>query len=127
MPVKIAVVTEDFVNISSHFGRAPFYQVFTVQDGKIIQDEHRAKAYHGQVAEPRHDHEHHHNHADMLDPIRDCQVLICGGMGLPAFEKAQEAGLQVVLTGGLMDNAVKAFLEGVLFNDLRRVHRHAGH
>jgi predicted DNA-binding protein (UPF0251 family) len=41
--MKIAVVTENEVTISQHFGRAPFYEVFTVENGKITGKEKRAK------------------------------------------------------------------------------------
>ncbi len=34
--MKIAAVSEDGVTISQHFGRAPFYVVVTVEDGKIV-------------------------------------------------------------------------------------------
>ena len=32
--MKIAVVTDDHQTISAHFGRAMYYEVFTVVDGK---------------------------------------------------------------------------------------------
>ena len=34
--MKIAAVTEDNITISQHFGRAPFYVVVTVENGKIV-------------------------------------------------------------------------------------------
>lgn len=34
--VKIAAVSEDGVTISQHFGRAPFYVVVTVEEGKVV-------------------------------------------------------------------------------------------
>ena len=41
--MKIAAVSEDGVTISQHFGRAPFYVVVTVEDGKIVSREKRDK------------------------------------------------------------------------------------
>jgi predicted Fe-Mo cluster-binding NifX family protein len=60
----------------------------------------------------------------MFAPISDCKVLICGGMGTPAYQKAQAAGLEVVLVGGEMRMAVDAYLLGQLHSDPRRVHQH---
>jgi predicted Fe-Mo cluster-binding NifX family protein len=44
--MKIAVVTEDEVTISQHFGRAPYYMVYTVEGGKVTEKERRDKAGH---------------------------------------------------------------------------------
>jgi predicted Fe-Mo cluster-binding NifX family protein len=33
--MKIAVVTDDHLTISAHFGRAVFYEVFTISEGKV--------------------------------------------------------------------------------------------
>jgi predicted Fe-Mo cluster-binding NifX family protein len=122
MTVKIAAATEDQRNITSHFGRAPLYRVLTLDGSRIIDDEVREKAYHDQQ-EPGH-HIHDNLHADMFAPITDCQVLLCGGMGVPAFEKAQSAGLQVILAGGEIETAVQSYLNGQLTSDLRRIHHH---
>jgi predicted Fe-Mo cluster-binding NifX family protein len=117
--IKIAAVTENTQSLSSHFGRAPFYRVFTVENGVIIADEQRPKPYHGEHI-PGNGHQ--HNHADMIAPITDCQVLLCGGMGQPAYQNAVAAGLEVILTGGDIQAAVQAYVSKRLVNDPRRVH-----
>jgi len=60
----------------------------------------------------------------MFAPVTDCQVLICGGMGSPAYAKAQAAGLDIVLTGGEIRATVQAYLDGKISSDERRVHKH---
>ena len=122
MSIKIAVATEDQHNISNHFGRAPQYRVITVEESKITGNEVRSKPFHSQQ-------EHHpaggnHSHDDMFAPISDCQVLLCGGMGTPAYDKALAAGLTVILTGGDIETAVQAYLSDALTSDLRRIHQH---
>lgn len=121
---KIAVVTEDGQSISSHFGMAPEYCVYTIEDGRIADEERRAKPHHGQHPD-HHSHERHsHNHTDMFAPIADCQVLLCGGMGTPAYQKAQQAGLEVVLTSGALPQVVQSYLDGRVISDFRRIHQH---
>ena len=90
--MKIAAVSEDGVSISRHFGRALFYIVVTVENGKIISRETRDKMGHSQFAR-----EAHEGHAQEADPrghgfdpaaqnrhvrmaggITDCQVLLAG-------------------------------------------------
>lgn len=122
--IKIAVVTQDEVKISAHFGMAPNYRVFTIEAGKIVARETREKPHHKKHPQHgSHDHK-HHNHANMLAPITDCQVLIAGGMGGPAFAKAQAAGLAVILTAGEIEAAIQAYLNGELHSDQGRVHIH---
>ncbi|GAB4533459.1 MAG: hypothetical protein Fur0018_22790 [Anaerolineales bacterium] len=116
--MKIAFVTEDGVRISNHFGRAPYYRVLTLSDGHVTADEPREKAHHGAQGGG-----HTHNHGDMFAPIADCQVMVAGGMGTPAYAAAQRAGLEVILVGGDIQPALQAYLEGRLESDPRRVHQ----
>ena len=124
MMQKIAVVTENGRQISSHFGMAPAYRVYTIEDGKVVAEEERVKPHHTHHPDHNSGQAHHSLHEDMFAPISDCQVLICGGMGTPAYQKALEAGLEVVLAGGEMRTAVDAYLLGQLNSDPRRVHQH---
>lgn len=125
MAYKIAVITEDGQKISSHFGMAPLYRVFEVDGGRIISEAERSKPHHEQHPHGEGHHEGHSGgHADMFAPIADCKVLLSGGMGEPAYEKARRAGLEVVLTGGEIRQAVQNYLEGQVTSDMRRIHRH---
>ena len=44
MSTKIAIATEDGVHVSAHFGRAPYFQVLTIDSGQIVAREKRDKA-----------------------------------------------------------------------------------
>jgi len=117
--VKIAVVTNDGLTVASHFGMAEFYQVVFTEAGKIISREQRSKPHHMMhldVTESK-----LHDHQDMFAPIRDCQVLLCGGMRTPAYKSAEAVGLQVIMTGGPIENAVTAYLNGNLVSELHRI------
>jgi predicted Fe-Mo cluster-binding NifX family protein len=120
---KIAVVSDNGRKISSHFGMAPAYRVYTIDTGRVIAEEDRAKPHLTHHPDHNGRHEGHGLHEDMFAPIGDCQVLICGGMGTPAYQKAQAAGLEVMLAGGEMRSAVDAYLLGQLSSDLRRIHQ----
>jgi predicted Fe-Mo cluster-binding NifX family protein len=121
--MKLAVATVDEKTISSHFGQAPYYRVFTLIDHQVVQDETRQKPHHGQ----HEGHGQYHgqsSHEDMFAPISDCEVLLCGGMGEPAYQKAISAGLEVILTGGEINDALDAYLSNRLVSDMRRIHKH---
>ena len=135
--MKIAVITEDEVTISQHFGRAPFYLVFTIVDGKVVGKEKREKIGHNHFSgqEPGGHHEHHHEeshghdpashekHARMTDAISDCQALICGGMGMGAYESLRRLNITALVTDiNDIDQAVQSYIEGKLVNHMERLH-----
>jgi len=43
--MKIAVISDDTENVSRHFDRAPYYVVFTVEEGQIVGKEVRKKPF----------------------------------------------------------------------------------
>jgi predicted Fe-Mo cluster-binding NifX family protein len=107
--MKIATASDDQVNISQHFGRAPYYVVITVDDGKITAEETRHKASHQTFAahEPeklaegeRHGYDagSQSRHESMAEAILDCQVLLAGGMGWGAYEAMQGYGIKTTAT-----------------------------
>jgi predicted Fe-Mo cluster-binding NifX family protein len=121
---KIAFPTEDGKTIHQHFGRAPYFTVATIQDNGTVQYEQRSKAFHGQEPAPAM-HGTGHGHGPMLAPISDCQVLIAGGMGQPAYQSASQAGLKVIMTGEKsIEAALQAYQAGRLASDEGRVHAH---
>jgi predicted Fe-Mo cluster-binding NifX family protein len=54
LTMKIAVITDDGKTISQHFGRAPYYLVLTIEEGKIVNREMRDKMGHNQFASQEH-------------------------------------------------------------------------
>ena len=132
--MKIAVVSDDGLKISQHFGRAPYYVVLTVDEGKIIDREKRAKTGHHDFAarehvhtvaggrhgcdagsEPRHD--------AMAETITDCQVLLAGGMGWGAYESLKNHNIETIVTDVEdIDKAVELYLKGELPNLMGRLH-----
>lgn len=124
--MKIAAVTEDGKTIHSHFGQAPYFEVLTIENNIVVARERRSKPAHQHGA-------HHEDHAaggdthaqGMAQVISDCQVLLARGMGLPAFQALKLAGLEPILTEKQMiEDAVKAYLQGELANRPERMHRH---
>jgi predicted Fe-Mo cluster-binding NifX family protein len=123
--VKIAAVTEDGQILSNHFGMAAQYVVIETEAGRILSQETRQKPHH--AIHPDHRKEHSHSdqlHEDMFAPIRDCQVLLVGGMGSGAHARAVSAGLEIVLIGGLIADVVENYLNGAAASNDMRLHRH---
>ena len=130
--MKIAVVTDDHRTISAHFGRALFYEVFSITDGKILQRVSLPKPAHNQFTNEPHDEPGfahgqgpvaESRHARMLEPIQDCQILLAGGMGQGAYDSLSQAGIKPILTDiGEIDAAVNAYIEGMLLDNPKRLH-----
>ncbi len=122
--MKVAFPTEDGQTISAHLGRAPFYIVAEYEGEEAAHLEQRGKTFHGE--EQQHEGESHMSHAQaMFQPVADCQVIISGGMGQPAYEQAVSQGFQVILTGEKsISSGLQAFREGKLTSDSRRIHIH---
>jgi transcriptional regulator with XRE-family HTH domain/predicted Fe-Mo cluster-binding NifX family protein len=133
LTMKIALITDDGKSISRHFGRATHYLVLTLEDGKVVNRELRPKLghrhFHGEE-EGNHEHEHaetadqhHERHVSMAEAIADCAVLICGGMGRPAYESMLRLNIKPLVTDLMdVDEAVAAFLDGKLVDHTELLH-----
>jgi predicted Fe-Mo cluster-binding NifX family protein len=131
--VKIAVITDDELTISQHFGRAPYYLVATVAEGQVIEWERRDKLGHAHFVGEPHAHqpgEQHgfdpaaqDRHTRMAEAIVDCEVLICRGMGAGAYASMQAREIKPVVTDiKSIDEAVQAYLAGHLVDQVERLH-----
>ena len=132
--MKIAAISEDGTTVSQHFGRAPYYLVVTVEDGKVVSKEKRDKAGHhtfaaGQHPDTAHGERHGYDagaqsrHAAMAQSIGDCQVLIAGGMGWGAYESLKSRGIETIVTDvENIEEAVMLYVEGKLPNLMERLH-----
>lgn len=132
--VKIAAVSDDELTISQHFGRAPFYVVLTVEEGKVVDKETREKAgHHTFAAQPpsnlaageRHGYDagSQSRHQSMAEAISDCQVLLAGGMGWGAYDAMKDYGIEPIVTDVAdIDKAVELYLAGRLPNLMERLH-----
>ena len=110
--MKVAIVTDDGTTVSQHFGMARYYAVLTVKGQQVV----------GREVLDRSDtlpavggHEPHQGlsgqidchgtgiaaaatHLRMVQPIRDCQVLLARGMSWSARECLLDAGIRPIVT-----------------------------
>ena len=134
LSMKIAVITDDGKTISQHFGRALFYRVFTIEEGKIVNREMRSKMGHGHsAAEPHGEAQHgeghgmdsasHNKHVSMAEAIADCKALLCGGMGKGAYDSMRRLNIQPVVTDlSDVEAAAQAYLDGALVDHTEFLH-----
>lgn len=134
--MKIAAVTEDGIAISQHFGRAPYYLVLTIEAGRIVGREQRAKIAHGHGHSHSHSHEvqlgdqahgfdpaSQETHSRMAGPITDCQVLLARGMGAGAYASLEQAGIRPILTTIVnIEEAALQAAAGTIVDHRERLH-----
>ncbi len=132
--MKIAIITEDGKTISQHFGRAPYYLVLTIEEGKVTGSEMRDKMGHSHFKEQHaeegaqsgghgRDAASHNKHVSMAQTIADCEALLCGGMGMGAYESMRQLNIKPIVTNQVdIEAAVKDFIDGKLIDHTELLH-----
>lgn len=131
--MKIAVVTDDGKNVSQHFGRAQYYLVLSIEDNKVLDKELREKLGHRHFVNQPHseqpgaphgtDPASHRRHSSMAEAISDCDAIICGGMGMGAFQSMQSLSIEPIVTDLVeIDAVIGDFISGKLVNHIERLH-----
>jgi len=132
--MKIAVITDDGKTICQHFGRAQYYLVLTIEEGKVVDREMRNKMGHSNfVSQPHAEESHvaghgmdassHNKHVSMAETIADCKALLCGGMGMGAYQSMVRLDIKPVVTDYRdIEMAVQAFIDGKLIDHTEMLH-----
>jgi predicted Fe-Mo cluster-binding NifX family protein len=96
--MKLAVPTQDGTSISQHFGRSKSFFVFEVDDGKIAGRSVRDNTFTAHAKGECREGEHHgHGHGDIVEALKDCEAVLCYGMGWRAAEALQEGGVNAFI------------------------------
>ena len=129
---KVAAVTDDGIIISQHFGRAMYYEVLSIENGKVVKRERREKMGHHNFAQEEHAHSNgqhgfdessHNKHVSMADAIKDCKILLARGMGAGAYQSMLQLNIKPVVTDiRTIDDAVKAVIDGTIIDHTEKLH-----
>ena len=113
--MKIAVASEQ-QNVATHFGHCENFNIFDVENGKIVKSEIVANPGHKPGFLPNF----------LAD--RDVNVIISGGMGGGAVEIFNERNIEVIVGAkGNAKAAAEAYLEGSLKSTGSVCHEHQHH
>jgi len=133
MTTRIALPTDDGTTLCQHFGRAHYYKVVEITDGKVTSSELRDKFahVHGEENHGESDVSHEEVHGRMADAAHGCDTIIAGGMGMGAMNALTAAGYTVMQTDmSNLDEIVEAYRAGTLVNLAGKVschHQGEGH
>ena len=105
--MKIAIATDDYVNVTGHVGRCAGFLVYEVENGEIKNEEKRENNFtnHGRGGEHGHGKGHGHNnehgkggHQRLAEGLSDCSHLICHGAGWRLVDDLKSENVELVLT-----------------------------
>jgi predicted Fe-Mo cluster-binding NifX family protein len=92
---RIAIPSDDRQTIAAHFGRTSGFLVFEY-DGSELRSDYRAVG--GQAADSCCGEDGQSRHQRIVAAIRDCDVVIAGGMGGGMMSALYEAGIEVAIS-----------------------------
>ena len=134
--MKIAVACMNEFAVSAHFGRAEKYMVYEVEDGQVRHKQMLTKPGHRHFSQQQAGHGHgsseqgsgfgHHarcKHEEMFENIKDCDVLLVGGMGRGAYLDLQKWGIKPIVTDITdVEKAVQAVLDDTIVDHTEKLH-----
>jgi len=106
MRVVIPIIDGEGSMISEHFGRAPYFAIFTIEEGRILKREliPNISEHFGGYGRP----------PDRILSLRP-DAVIAVGMGPRALSRFQEAGVAVLKAEGFnVEENLHCFMEGSL-------------
>ncbi len=110
--MKIAIASNNGVNVSGHLGRCKSFIVYETNDKEIIKKETRENTFrHHESGHGNHDHQHdhqgghsrehgegEHNHNALIEILKDCDYVIFQSGGWRVIEDLQANNITPMLT-----------------------------
>ncbi len=119
--MKIAVASDDGMNVALHTGRCQGFVIYEVVGSAAKRLEHRVNGYtaHAQgQCEGEHSHEHgesHHSHGPLVNALADCAALVTRGLGPRLVSDLAARGIEVYMCPGeVADEAAQLCAQGQL-------------
>lgn len=108
--MRIAVASDDGINVTGHVGKCRGFLIIDVENGEILKKEIRKNSFTdhtiGKNEENVHDHENGHGgghgnndgHKRLAEGLKDCKYLISYGMGWKLVEDIKSLGIEPLVT-----------------------------
>lgn len=109
--MRIAVASNDNINVTGHVGKCRGFLIIDVENGEILRKEVRKNSFTDHVLEKPEESKHssghgagHGNndgHKRLADGLKDCKYLISHGMGWKLVEDLKTLGIESIVTSEL--------------------------
>ena len=96
--MKVAVATDDFVNVTGHVGRCNGFLVYEIEVESRQNNftNHKKSEHHSH--DHGHEHSHGHSHSALVDGLSDCSHLICTAAGWRMQNDFKDVGKELIFT-----------------------------
>ncbi len=124
--IKIAIPSDDGQSMSGHFGRSLGFLVYHIdtEDKKVLNKEFRKRSIIENDEGPHHGHHHEENetsveearrHLDILNTIKDVDIIITAGIGPRMMSAFKSLNKEVIIGYDVNpDNLVEEFIQEAL-------------
>jgi predicted Fe-Mo cluster-binding NifX family protein len=105
--MRIAVASDDNVNVCGHVGKCKGFLIFDVENGKIFKKEIRENSFTDHFNRKHNDRNHHtqgrghgsnDGHKRLAEGIKDCDYLVSHGMGRRLVEDLESLDIKTLVT-----------------------------
>jgi predicted Fe-Mo cluster-binding NifX family protein len=124
--MKIAVASDDGVNISSHFGQTRGFVVYNIDDKGNVRKSYIENTFTGHAVGQHNHASHSKKHEAILKALSGCDVIISNGMGRMIYADLKNADIRPIITRETkVSIAIDLFIEKKLVDhpELGCVHR----
>lgn len=100
--MKIAVASDDGVNVNLHLGKANSLYVYEYKNQEISFHDHRQVEINKNLK---------HQGSKVLEACMDCDVIICVQYGFKTKIKADDLGIKLVMDECPIDEALEKYIQ----------------
>jgi len=102
--MKIAIPTDDRINIANRTGRAIEFAIYTLENGIVQNVEYKKNTHHHEEGEHHHHGEgqghHGHSHADMVEQLKGIDVFLVSHLGSHFKDEVESANIPYKIIKG---------------------------
>ena len=91
--MKIVIPSNDKETLAPRSGRAKWFMIFEISNKTIINSEVKENTH--EHHEHGHSHEHEHSHADMIEQLKDCELMITQKVGPHFGQELKAANIKI--------------------------------
>lgn len=127
--MKIAVASDNQINVSGHLGRVNGFLIYEVSDNKVIGRNYILNSFTNHKIGEKHEHHHGpghaHSHQSLINALSGVETLIFQSGGWRVIEDLKNNGIKPFLTDEReADKAVEKYLNGELVEKTENVCSH---
>ncbi len=92
--MKIALATNDRINIALRTGRAREFAIFTIENGEISNVDYKLNTHKHDHDEDEHGEEHEHSHKEIIDLLQNIDLLLVRAIGKHFKRDVKKANIE---------------------------------